>query len=112
MPGGLVLCDLPSIPNEPVQILEYGHLMCGLCVWESETDSDIITLTSSHKPGGESQDTMSSCTQPNKGRMSCVVHQAEYISQTFIEVFTLFGKCHSVYDSSKKLSTTEITNLG
>lgn len=41
-----------------------------------------------------------------------MTNDAEFISKTFKKAFTLFGNCHSIYDSSKALSQTDINDLG
>ena len=34
------------------------------------------------------------------------------VSEKFLKAFTLFHKCHELYDSSSVLSDTQITTLG
>ena len=47
-----------------------------------------------------------------KKRCPTLLPKAEFIGITFEKVLTLFGKCHSMYDSAKKLSPGDISELG
>lgn len=41
-----------------------------------------------------------------------LVPHAQYVCKTFQKAFTLFGQCHSVYDSGGILSDTDIAAVG
>ena len=47
-----------------------------------------------------------------KERCPQLTNDAEFISKTFTKAFSLFSNCHSIYDSSKALSETDINELG
>ena len=45
-------------------------------------------------------------------RCPTLLPKAEFIGITFEKVLTLFGKCHSMYDSAKKYSPGAISEFG
>jgi hypothetical protein len=47
-----------------------------------------------------------------KNRCPELLPKAEFLEKTFMKIFTLFGKCHAVYDTAKPLSASEISQLG
>lgn len=47
-----------------------------------------------------------------KKRCPELVPSAEFVSSNFTKMFGLFAKCHSLYDSGKTLTDSDITDLG